>query len=465
MAQYNEKQRFVPLFEEHEEQILSEYLMKTILTGLLTVVFSAWCLDIVSTTFPANSATLWIVRQEALYLTGLLSIALMSLSMLLSIRPVWLEKPLGGMDRVYRLHKWSGILAISFGAAHWLIKQSGGMIKSLIGTEGRLPKLRYDGVLEMLRELGDDMGEPALYIMLAMLVITLWRRFPYHIWRHLHRIMPVLYLMLALHAAMLAPPDYWTQPAGALLALFLVVGVSASFISLAGMIGRRRQTRGSVVSVRSEGDVTEITCRVDGEWEGHRPGQFAFITFSRFEGAHPFTIASADRSDRTITFFIKALGNFTRNLAHRVQVGQPVTIEGPYGRFQLDRLAPGRRQIWVAGGVGVTPFLAWLESLQTRPAGVRDVDFHYCTRNREADPFVDRLQVLSESLPGVRLHIHSAKHGDVLTARKLELDSDGRKKAELWFCGPRGLADALKKGLKASWSGSLRFHQEAFEMR
>lgn len=439
--------------------------MKTILAGLVAIVISAWCLDIASTTFSASSAPLWIARQEALYLSGLLSITLMSLSMLLSIRPVWLEKPLGGMDRIYRLHKWSGILAISFGAAHWLIKQSGGIIKSLIGSEGRLPKLRYDGVLEMLRELGDDMGEPALYIMLAMLVITLWRRFPYHIWRHLHRIMPVLYLMLALHAAMLAPSDYWTQPAGALLAAFLAVGVGASILSLTGMIGRRRQAHATVASVRKEGDVTEITCRVDGEWQSHRPGQFAFLTFSRLEGAHPFTIASVDRGDRTITFCIKALGNFTRKLAYRVQAGQPVTIEGPYGRFQLGRHNPKRRQIWVAGGIGITPFLAWLESLQIRPEEVRDVDFHYCTRNRETDRFIGRLEALCGALPHVRLHTHSTEHGEVLTARELGLGDDGRKKAELWFCGPRGLAEALKKGLKESSNGSLRFHQEAFEMR
>jgi len=277
--------------------------------------------------------------------------------------------------------------------------------------------------------------------------------------------MPVLYLMLALHAAMLAPSDYWTQPAGVLLAVFLAVGVSASFVALAGLIGRRRQASGSVVSVSREADVTEITCRLDGEWERHRPGQFAFITFSRFEGAHPFTIASADRGDRTITFFIKALGSFTRSLAHRVQVGQPVTIEGPYGRFQLDRSNRGRRQIWVAGGIGVTPFLAWLESLQTRPAEVRDVDLHYCTQNRDADRFVERLQALCRVLPGVRLHVHSSRHGEVLTVRELGLGGDGGKKCELWFCGPRGLADALKKGLKESWNGRLRFHQEAFEMR
>lgn len=61
------------------------------------------------------------------------------------------------------------------------------MIKLLIGTEGRLPKTEYSRFIDLLREVIDEMGEPGLYIMLAMLVITLWRGFPYHIWRQLHR--------------------------------------------------------------------------------------------------------------------------------------------------------------------------------------------------------------------------------------------------------------------------------------
>jgi predicted ferric reductase len=439
--------------------------MKTILFGLIALVCSAWCLDLASTNFPATGAFLWIARQQGLYLSGLLAIAFMSLSMLLSTRPVWLEKPLGGLDRIYRLHKWSGILAVGFGASHWLFEKSGGLLKSLIGVEGRLPKIKYDGMLEVLREFGADMGEPALYIALAMIAIALWRRFPYHIWRHLHRAMPVLYLMLAFHAAMLAPPDYWKQPVGALMAALIAVGVFASVISLAGLIGRRHQVDGTVVSVNSKGDITEITCRLEKKWQSHRAGQFAFITFSRLEGAHPFTIASANRGDRTITFFIKGLGNFTRNLGDKIQVGQSAIIEGPYGRFQMNRHSPNHRQVWIAGGIGITPFLAWLESLQSRPTELNEVDLHYCTRDRVTDRFIGRLQTLCAALPGIRLHVHSAKHGELLTADSLNLADDARNKAEIWFCGPRGLAAALRNGLNRNRSGNLRFHQEAFEMR
>ena len=439
--------------------------MKTILISVLALVTSTWLLDLLATTFPEQSAFLWISRQQGLYLSGLLSIAFMSLTMFLAIRPACLEKPLGGLDRIYRLHKWSGILAVSFGALHWLIKQSGGLIKGLIGSDGRLPKIKYDGLLEAMRELGADMGEPALYIALAMLVITLWRHFPYHLWRHLHRIMPVLYLMLAFHAALLAPPTYWTQPVGIVLGVFLTLGSVASAMSLTGLIGRSRQAKGTVIAIKTTADVTEITCKLEGPWQKHLPGQFAFITFGKFEGAHPFTIASADRSDRTITFFVKALGDFTRHIAQRVEAGQSVIIEGPYGRFQLDRHNPKRSQIWVAGGVGVTPFLAWLESLQNKPTQSPEADLHYCTRNRDTDHFIDRLQALCENLPGVRLHVHSAEHGDMLSAESLTPAHTKAQNAEVWFCGPRGLADALKNGLRESGITGLRFHQEAFELR
>lgn len=439
--------------------------MKAILLGLLVLVTATWLQTLLATVFPQPSSVLWIARQQGLNLSGLLSIAFMSLTMFLAIRPAWLEKPLGGLDRIYRLHKWSGILAVGFGALHWLIRQSGGLVKALVGGEGRLPRITYDGLLETLRELGADMGEPALYIALAMLAVTLWRRFPYHLWRHLHRIMPVLYLMLAFHAALLAPPAYWAQPVGVVLGALLALGSAASVLSLAGLIGRKRQASGSVVAISNTDDVTEITCRLEERWQTHRPGQFAFITFGRFEGAHPFTIASADRGDRTVTFFIKALGDFTRGVAQQVEIGQPVTVEGPYGRFQLERHNRQRNQIWVAGGVGVTPFLAWLEALQGRPEQPPEADLHYCTRNRENDYFVERLKALCATLPGVRLHIHSARHGDRLTARLLAPAGAERERAEVWFCGPRGLADALKRGLKEGGLAGWRFHQEAFELR
>ena len=139
-------------------------------------------------------------------------------------------------------------------------------------------------------------------------------------------------------------------------------------------------------SVRDAGaGVTEVVCRLDEGWRGHRPGQFAFATFDRLEGAHPFTIAGADRGDRRVRFQIKALGDYTRGLAQRLQ---PV---GPCRSKALWML----RSAAVAGRAGADldrrrhrrdPFLAWLEALQARPEQAPDVDFYYSVREHATDP-------------------------------------------------------------------------------
>jgi predicted ferric reductase len=439
--------------------------MKTLLSGLIALVTLAWGWGVLVGGSSAGGTLPWVLRQEGLYLSGLLSIAMLSLAMYLSARPGWLEGPLGGLDRMYRTHKWAGILAVGFAATHWLIEMSGDILKAMLGREGRIPKEKYTGLLEALRDLAEDMGEWAIYAVLVMLVLTLWKRFPYRPWRFIHRAMPVIYLMLVLHAAMLAPVNYWMQPAGVLLALLFSAGVYGSLHSLAGRIGRARQVQGTITTIeRLAPDIVTVSCQLGSGWRGHRPGQFAFITFDADEGQHPFTIASADRGDGRIEFQIKALGDYTRRLEGRLQAGQVITIEGPYGRFDISRRNPKAQQIWIAAGIGVTPFLAWLESLQGKPE-LAVADLHYCTRDRNADPFVARLESLCASLPLIRLHVHGAQQGERLSASGLKQANASPQKAEIWFCGPQGLAESLRNGLLGSWRGKYRFHQEAFEMR
>ncbi|MFH1493533.1 MAG: ferric reductase-like transmembrane domain-containing protein [Pseudomonadota bacterium] len=440
--------------------------MKTLLASLVALVSLVWAWNIFVTGSAAGVSLPWAVRQEGLYLSGLLSIAMMSLAMFLAARPAWLERPMGGLDRMYRTHKWAGILAVGFAALHWLIEMSSDILKTMIGREGRVPKEKFTGLLEVLRNLAEDMGEWAIYAVLAMLVLTLWKRFPYRSWRLLHQAMPVLYLMLVFHAALLVPVIYWSQPVGGLLALLFCAGVYGSLHSLAGHIGRSRQVAGTIIAVEyPAADIVAVRCRLDEGWRGHRPGQFAFISFDPKEGPHPFTIASADQGDRIIAFQIKALGDYTRKLAAQLHAGQAVKVEGPYGRFDISRHDSRAQQVWIAGGIGVTPFLAWLESLLAQPENAPAADLHYCTRDSDMDPFVARLTSLCATLPRIRLHIHGTRQGNQLDAANMVTGNNDSRLTEIWFCGPQGLAENLKKDLHASWRGKFRFHQEAFEMR
>ncbi len=439
--------------------------MATILSAFIALITLAWGLNVGALDAGPDSLP-WALREQGLYLSGMLAIGMMSMSMVLATRPTLLERPLGGMDRIFRLHKWAGILAAVFASLHWLIEMSDDVIESLYRGGGEIER-EFGGLYGSLRHAGEELGEFAIYLVLAMIALSLWKRFPYKFWRHLHRAMPVLYLLLAFHAAVLAPPEYWTQAAGPLLALLIAAGSIASVIALSGRIGGSRKVKGIVSAVSSPApDVTEIVCKLDGDWRGHQAGQFVFLGFDRLEGAHPFTIASADHGDRTLTFQIKALGDYTRQLARRIVPGQAVTVEGPYGRFVRDRRNDRARQIWIAGGIGVTPFLAWLDELRARPETAPAVELHYSTANAAEDPFVGRLHELCAELPSVQLQIHDRAKGDRLTAAQLHDEAaSGREGTEVWFCGPGTFRDQLRSSLRAQWGNRLRFNSEAFEMR
>lgn len=62
-------------------------------------------------------------RTVFMQYSGALAIGVMSVAMVLAARPVRLEKPLGGLDKMYRLHKWLGITALVVSLAHWWMAQ------------------------------------------------------------------------------------------------------------------------------------------------------------------------------------------------------------------------------------------------------------------------------------------------------------------------------------------------------
>lgn len=433
--------------------------MKKVLIGLLALILATWAMA--PTLYPSVPTTVWILRKELILLSGLASFVMMSLVMLLAVRPRWLERPLGGLDRMYRLHKWAGILAIGLALTHYLLDLSKDLLQLFFERGAKLP--RAEGMLDMFRDVAKDAGEWSVWILGAMLVLTLWQRFPYHFWRYVHKVLALVYLALALHAVVLAPAVWWQQPVGWLIGLSALVGSSAALIALTGNIGRRRRYRGRIVQVeRLVGDVLEVTCQVEGRWV-HRPGQFAFVTFDRLEGAHPFTLSNADDGSGRLRFAIKALGDYTAALAGRLQVGQPVTVEGPYGRFDFHR-DRADEQVWVAAGIGATPFLAWLESLQGQPQAAPKVTLHYCVRNPQEAVFAKRLRELCAGLPSVTLNIRYTERDGHLQADELLAANVGARPS-IWFCGPQAFANALRTGLRSRGLPARLFHQEAFQMR
>lgn len=436
--------------------------MRRILAAVLLISLLAWAGAYWAQ--PPAELNIWTARDQLILLTGLGAYAVMTLIMLLAVRPMWLETRMGGLDKMYQLHKWSGILASVLAAAHYLIKLGKPVLLALFDPVPKTP--RAAALLDMFRGSAKDIGEWAMWILAAMVLLTLWRRFPYHIWRQVHRIAALIFLVVAFHGVVLTPAAWWWQPAGWLVAVCTAVGTVCALMALTGNIGRGRRFKGQVLAIdHLSGDILALTCRVEGNWH-HRAGQFAFLTADRREGAHPFTVSGADDGTGRVQFSIKALGDYTRRLQHSLKVGQSVIIEGPYGCFDFER-DDGRPQIWVAAGIGVTPFISWLESLQADPDSAPVATLYYCARNADDAPFADHLKALCTRVPNVALHVRYSDIQRPLTAAELAADhTPGAAWPSVWFCGPAGFADALKDGLhRRGMPVSELFHQEAFQMR
>lgn len=428
-----------------------------LLSSLLAWAGTVW-------THPPAGLSIWTLREQLILLTGLGAYALMALIMLLAVRPQWIESRMGGLDKMYRLHKWSGILATALAAAHYLIKIGKPLLLMAFDPATKAP--RAAAWLDVFRGSAKDIGEWAVWILVAVVALTLWRRFPYHLWRQVHRIAAVLFLVAAFHGVVLTPAAWWWQPAGWLVAVATAVGSACAVLALTGNIGRARRHRGTVLSVDPlSDDILALTCKVEGDWR-HRAGQFAFLTADRREGAHPFTVSGADDGTGRVRFSIKALGDYTRRLQTRLKVGQAVTVEGPYGCFDLQR-DDGRPQIWVAAGIGVTPFIAWLEALRGEPDCAPRATLYYCARNAADAPFADVLETLCAQVPRVTLHTRFSDVQRPLTVADLLAEHvRGAPWPRVWFCGPTRFADALKQGLhRRGMPVRQLFHQEIFQMR
>nr|BFD42784.1 ferric reductase-like transmembrane domain-containing protein [Pseudomonas sp. FFPRI_1] len=412
---------------------------------------------------PTTTLDVWVVRKQAILLTGVTAFALMSLIMLLAVRPTWLEKPLDGLDRMYRAHKWAGILAIALALLHYLLELGGPLLAKFIVKPAKGP--RVEAFFDAFRGSAKDLGEWSAWLLAAMLVITLWQRFPYHLWRYVHKTLAAVYLVLAFHGVVLAPAGYWTQPIGWLIALCAAVGSLCALWSLSGQIGRQRIHQGVVISIDRPGDrVLEATCKLQGRWQ-HRAGQFAFLTCNRLEGQHPFTISSSDRDNGEVRFSIKALGDYTQRLQDSLGVGDPIKVEGPYGCFNFHR-EKGERQVWIAGGIGITPFLAWLESLQEHPKDSPEVMLFYYVASPSDAIYASRLRELCEKLPFIDLCIHFSESDGYLQAADLGMQPDALGRwPSVWFCGPRVLAARLRSDLHRQGMPRRCFHLEAFQMR
>ena len=107
----------------------------TLLLAAITLLYAACTVPLAG--WPEN---FWGWRHELMLLSGVQLMAVMSAAMLLAMRLVPVEQALGGLDKLYALHKRLGIAAGVLLSAHWLIKLSPKLLLALQWVEPRVKR-------------------------------------------------------------------------------------------------------------------------------------------------------------------------------------------------------------------------------------------------------------------------------------------------------------------------------------
>lgn len=384
-------------------------------------------------------------------LAGLCAYVTFATNLLLGARLPWIERLFRSLDRMYRFHRRLGIAVGCLLTVHVVL-----MLGSVVASDPA-------GLVSVLGEPGVAVGVGALAGFAMIVALSLFGRMRHETFQRMHRLIGVVFVAAAVHVLLVPGVSAQSGPLRAYLVGASVVGVGAWLYRslLWQQLVRRHAYRVARITPVHD-DINELALTPVDDPLRFEPGQFVFIAIDDdavTREAHPFSITSGPQ-DTELRLVIKALGDFTSGLAH-VSPGAPVVIEGPYGGF-WHRGHDLRRQVWIAGGIGVTPFLAMARSLDLSD---REIDFYYCTQTAESAVFLDELTDIAQRTPGLRLVTVPFDTEGLLTADRVAATSGDLLRRQVFLCGPAPMLDALVPQLSAAGVDRDRLHYEEFRLR
>jgi len=123
------------------------------------------------------------------------------------------------------------------------------------------------------------------------------------------------------------------------------------------------------------------------------PGQCAMLSIPGV-GEAMFSITSSPTNTEYMEFSIKKCGCVTEWL-HQMDVGQQITIRGPYGNgFPVDTDFKGKDLLFVAGGIGLAPLRSVINYVRHYRENYGVIDIVYGSRSK--DDLVDYDEMINE---------------------------------------------------------------------
>lgn len=389
-------------------------------------------------------------------LSGMLATLCGVYGLLLTARLRWMERA-AGLDRLFVWHRISGdtmgVLLVLHVITSVLAEQElrGGIKNSILDMTGREPYMALATV-----------GTALVGIVIITSLRAVRQRLSYETWYFIHL---TVYFGLALSlahqltlgstlAGNLALQATWTT----LVSLAFATALFGRWWKLIRSVARPLR----VTSVHRETD-NAVSITIGGKNARNlrgEAGQFVVLRLLRehqWWKANPFSLSAAPNGT-SLRVTVKERGDASSALS-KVRIGDRIAVEGPYG-VQTAASFEGKRPLFIAGGIGIAPVCAILQTLPSRSQPL------VLLRARRAEDIalLDEITVLTERLGGkVRTLLGptaSLSGRDPFSANALRGVIGNTNNVVAHVCGPPSLLRSASSGLRAAGLQRHDIHME-----
>ncbi len=316
--------------------------------------------------------------------------AILTLQPVLVARLKWLERPFG-MDIVSRFHKSMGIFATVLLISHppFLVLGGGGLplIFSL-----EQPWYIWVGKIGLL------------LLVIHTLLSVFWADWgvKFEQWRRMHYILAPLIIILVFLHSFETGDDLKILPVRVLWAILLIMALAAYFYHKVLKPRCLARDPYRVVDVQQETHnvwTVKLAPPAGKVVYDYYPGQFQFITFLRGGNLpveeHHWTISSAPTEKGFVSSTIKESGDFTSTIG-LTKPGDTAIVQAPFGRFSHVLHPEDKDLVFLAGGIGITPFMSMLRHMRDTESDL-SVVLLYANRSEADIVFRNELTEMQEA--------------------------------------------------------------------
>jgi predicted ferric reductase len=402
---------------------------------------------------PAPDSSLGGLLYDLGRLCALAAFVLIFFQYLLSARVKWIERGIG-LDRMLMLHKRSGLVVLGLVIGHPVLMALG---ERLQGFSSPFHFFKVLGLVTLL-VLVLSAGAALLYERLKL---------KYETWKNLHKAGYALYPLAFVHSFLIGG----TVQQGPVRILWIVLLILFAFILCHKALRRwsLRRRPFSVAKVRRESPSVS-TVFFDGDHGEYKPGQFMILQLKRdgvVSESHPFTISSSPTEEK-LAVTIKEVGDFTSTVKG-IRPSEAAYIDMPYGVFSFLN-SPGDAFVFIAGGIGITPFMSMLRYMKDRKMRHR-VLLLWANRTEEDILFKEELEAMGRENPSVKI-VYVLSRQDSWQGEKGHVDREKLQKvvrdfgtAMFFICGPPAMMRSVESALRDLGVPPRRIRMERFALR